>query len=403
MHLARFALRGSGPLAFALLLPASVLAEEPGCGSVVTPEEAAAYLAAHPLGAPAPTAQGGATYWVPIAPHIVRQSDGTLGLPEARYWQAVADANLHYEDADVAFYTIGPIDFIDSDAFYWDIDTYSEIDALRTTSPVVDAINIYFTEVLDYENGALCGISAFTFSSVQAIAMRNSCTANDAGLGNHSTFSHEIGHYFDLFHTHETAFGGELVDGTNCTWAGDLVCDTPADPVLTSSTVDSGTCLYTGSATDSNGDPYAPDCTQLMSYSLKHCRDNFSPESLTRIQTTLLNDRTELLTNPVGAPNLADAAAGGARLSLSAPRPNPAPGMTEMQLSLGAPAEVDAVIHDVRGARVRTIAHGLFGAGTHTIGWDGRDGADGTAAPGIYFARVTASGETVTRKLVRVR
>jgi hypothetical protein len=370
---------------------------------VVTPAEAAAYLATHPLGVPPTAVQGTATWWVPIAPHIVRQSDGTLGLPESRYWQAVADANVHYDDADIGFYTIGPIDFIDSDAFYWDIDSFSEIDQLRTTNPVADAINIYFTEVLDYESGAICGISAFTFSSVQAIAMRNSCTANDAGLGNHSTFSHEIGHYFDLFHTHETAFGDELVDGTNCTWAGDLVCDTPADPVLTSSTVDSGTCMYTGSATDGNGDPYAPDCTQLMSYSLKHCRDNFSPESLARIQTTLLNDRTELLTNPVGAPSLADAAAGSARLSLSTPRPNPAPGMTEMQLSLDAPAEVDAVIHDVRGARVRTIAHGLFGAGTHTIGWDGSDGAGGTAAPGIYFARVTASGETETRKLVRVR
>jgi hypothetical protein len=375
----------------------------PPCGTIVTPEQAAAYLIKIQNQVPGEGAAAGAPpYYVPIAPHIVRQSDGTLGLSEARYNQAIADANLHFAGSGITFYTVpGGIDYIDSDAFYYDIDTYLEIDALRTTNAVPNAINIYFTEFLDYESGALCGISAFTFSSVQAIAMRNSCTANDSGLGNHSTFSHEIGHFFDLFHTHEPAFGSEYVDGSNCASAGDQLCDTPADPQLSSSTVSSGTCTYTGSATDPQGDPYAPDATLLMSYSLKHCRDNFSPESLTKVEATLVNDRPNLLTSPVDAPSLAEGLADG--IAISSPRPNPTSDLTEMRLSLPASAVVDAAVFDVRGARVRTIASGLFLAGNHMIGWDGRDEIGSRAAPGIYFARIATGNQQVVRKIQLVR
>ena len=59
--------------------------------------------------------------------------------------------------------------------------------------------------------------------------IKNDCTA--AG-GNDTTLSHELGHYFDLYHTHETSFGTECPSGSNCQSAGDMVCDTPADPNL---------------------------------------------------------------------------------------------------------------------------------------------------------------------------
>ncbi|GJM43482.1 MAG: hypothetical protein DHS20C21_03240 [Gemmatimonadota bacterium] len=370
----------------------------PGCGTSLTPAEAAAYIQLLEDREPSGELLGG-PYYVPIAPHIVRQSDGTGGLSEARYQQAVADANGHFAGAGIVFYTTGAIDYIDSDDFYT-TSTLAEIDDLRTTNTVPDAINIYFSENLNYESGGLCGISAFTFSSVQAIAMRNSCTANPAGLGNHSTFSHEIGHYFNLFHTHETALGDELVDGTNCSWAGDELCDTPADPRLGSSTVSSSTCLYTGSETDSNGDPYAPDATLLMSYSLKHCRDHFSPQSLVRAEDTLVTERPNLITNPVATPEFAEAAA--RLVSLSAPRPNPSSGMTELEFSLVQESMVDITVYDVRGVRVRTIARSRYSPGTHVAGWDGRDELGQATAPGIYFARLSAAGDQVARKIQRV-
>jgi hypothetical protein len=385
-----------------LEVPGPEEALEP-CGTFVTPVEAAAYLKhREELAGRTPRGGSGPPYYVAIAPHIVRHSDGTGGLPVERYEQAVADANGHYAARGIVFYTVDAgVDFIDSDDYYTTT-TLTEINDLRSENPVPDAINIYFTENLDYESGGLCGISAFTFSSVQAIAMRNSCTANPAGLGNHSTFSHEVGHYFNLFHTHEPAYGDEFVDGSNCGTAGDLLCDTPADPRLTSGTVDSGTCEYTGSQVDGHGDPYEPDATLLMSYSLKHCRSYFSAESLVRIEETLVAERPELISNAVSAPAPADADAGFA-VSLAAPRPNPSAGVSQLRFTLDAPSRAELTIYDVRGARVRTVARSLYGAGEHVAGWDGLDASGRSVAPGIYFARLTAGGHDAVQKIQRVR
>jgi len=362
------------------------------CGTRFSAAEIQAYLERLGEGVPPPSAAvPGPPYYIAIAPHIVRRSDGTGGLPESRYNQAIADANLHFAPRDMHFYTAAPIDYIDSDFFYYNVDTMSEIDSLRTQNMVAGAINVYFTENLPY-----CGISAFSFSSVQSILMNNNCTATST---NHSTFSHELGHFFDLFHTHETYFGVEFVDGSNCTTAGDLLCDTPADPKLSTSTVTSN-CVYVGGETDPHGDPYAPDTHQLMSYSRKACRDNFSPESLDRAFATMLAERDTLLSNAVAARDPEQAGSGAVRLSV--PRPNPASGSVEMTLELPRAAEVEVSVFDVRGARVRRIAYGPFAAGAHAIGWDGRSAQGGPAAPGIYFVRARVDGEVVGLRKIHV-
>jgi Pregnancy-associated plasma protein-A len=49
-------------------------------------------------------------------------------------------------------------------------------------------------------------------------------------VDDYKALPHEFGHYFGLYHTAETGFGNEKVDGSNCRSAGDKICDTPADP-----------------------------------------------------------------------------------------------------------------------------------------------------------------------------
>ncbi|MCZ6766112.1 MAG: T9SS type A sorting domain-containing protein [bacterium] len=203
----------------------------------------------------------------------------------SQYTQAIADANDAYANSGIVFYSLG-VDYIDNDSYFTGV-TGGEYTTLRQQNVVSAAINVYFAPVTP----GLCGLSSFTFSSVQGIIQNNACS----GVPNNpSTFPHEIGHYFDLFHTHETAFGSELVNGSNCSTAGDLLCDTPADPRLGTSTVTSN-CVYTGTATDTNSDLYVPDPRQYMSYSRKLCRDVFSPLSETRAVQTLLALRPELL------------------------------------------------------------------------------------------------------------
>ncbi|MGP1273119.1 MAG: GC-type dockerin domain-anchored protein [Phycisphaerales bacterium] len=239
-----------------------------------------------------PNAAGRGFTIIPITAHIVRRSDGTGGLSTPDLEQTIADANAHFEAGGLLSLCLVETIYLDSDQFYSGIDTRAEIDAMRTTGLVPGTLNIYFTDRLEYEFGGLCGISAFTFSEVQSIAMNNACTAM---TGNTSTTAHEIGHYFDLFHTHEPAFGAECIDGSNCADAADLICDTAADPNILGD-IDRA-CLWTGSASDPCGSalPYDPPVDNLMSYSRKECRTLFTPEQQARMLATQVNFRPNLV------------------------------------------------------------------------------------------------------------
>lgn len=263
------------------------------CGTTLTPDlvEVARHL--QRLGAYDVPPSPEYALRVPMTFHIVRHSDGTGGLNRASADDNLDDANAQLAATGISFHRPGPIVFIDDDDFY-NCDTDAEIDALRSTNPVAGTVNVYFTPFLASETlGNLCGISSFTFSPVQGIVMRNSCTA---ARFNHSTFSHEVGHYFDLYHTHETALGLECPDGSNCTVAGDLLCDTPADPNL-SGQVDFS-CEYTGDDEACGGQPYVPDPTNVMSYSTEDCRTVFTLEQAERALATLVNLRPALIDRP---------------------------------------------------------------------------------------------------------
>jgi hypothetical protein len=107
-----------------------------------------------------------------------------------------------------------------------------------------------------------------------------------------------MGHFLGLLHTHDTRYGMEDPNGSNCAIAGDLCCDTPAGPVLSNSNVDAS-CVYTGTSTY-DGRPYNPDTHNYMSYSRKYCRDEFSNEQLDVIYTwSRASVRTVFLESPV--------------------------------------------------------------------------------------------------------
>ncbi len=240
----------------------------------------------------AEAAAGKEAFQVPVTFHVVRLSNGTAGLSETRVAQALADANAAYAGSGIQFCQAGATIYIDSDAFFFDIDTQAEINQLKSTDPVPQTVNVYCTEFLSNEGGGLCGQSSFTFSGLQGIVQRNSCTGTSS---NPSTFPHELGHYFDLFHTHETSFGVECTSGSNCSFAGDQICDTPADPNLSGQV--NSSCLYIGNAAGPCvGDPpYNPDPANYMSYSLKVCRDMLTPQQQNKAYATLVNLRPDLI------------------------------------------------------------------------------------------------------------
>lgn len=217
---------------------------------------------------------GSCVNYAPIKAHIIRHDNGTGGLSLAVLNDAIDNMNIFYQDACLAFYLCDGINYIDDDTYY-DFDTSQE-DELTTANNVPDLINIYFCNTVSSGSSSYCGYAYYP-GGPDVVLMKNSCAANG------STLPHELGHFFSLPHTHSG--GDELVDGSNCTTAGDEFCDTEADPQLSSSNVNSS-CIYTGTETDANGDFYMPNTHNIMSYSRKSCRDFFSIEQIAAISYT---------------------------------------------------------------------------------------------------------------------
>ncbi|MCP4438994.1 MAG: choice-of-anchor D domain-containing protein, partial [Aureispira sp.] len=222
--------------------------------------------------------------YIPIKAHIVRTSGGTGGLTVTQLNDAIDNMNNYYINANMQFYLCNGINYIDDNTYY-DFDAADET-AMHTAHGVTNLVNIYFCNSVTSGGSSLCG---YAYSSTKdIILMANSCAING------STLPHEVGHFFSLPHTHGGTNGtltGELVNGSNCSSEGDFICDTPADPQLGSANVNSS-CVYNGTAPytsggglDANGDPFAPNPRNIMSYSRKACRDFFSPGQYARMYT----------------------------------------------------------------------------------------------------------------------
>jgi flagellar hook assembly protein FlgD len=79
--------------------------------------------------------------------------------------------------------------------------------------------------------------------------------------------------------------------------------------------------------------------------------------------------------------------------------PNPFNLETGMKLGLVKTSDVSLKIYNILGEEVRTLADGRYGPGDYALTWDARDG-NGTIVPsGVYFYRLTADDQVVTRKM----
>ena len=64
---------------------------------------------------------------------------------------------------------------------------------------------------------------------------------------------------------------------------------------------------------------------------------------------------------------------------------------------------VDVSVFGVDGRRVRTLVRGVRAAGEYTAGWNGADDAGHITPAGIYYARLSAPGLRMVRKLARLQ
>ena len=281
---------------YTLLLINQVNAQlQPECGTVVSPEAETEFLKLLPKlekdeidfqKRSSNLSSLNFVNYVPIKAHILRQNDGSGGLTENQLNDAIAEMNIIYADAELEFFLCGGINYIDNTDYY--NFSKSEEAELTNANNVDNTINIYFANRVTSSTGSnLCGYAYFP-GGPETIMMKNSCATNG------STLSHEVGHFFALSHTHgNSSQTTELVDGSNCSGSGDFICDTPADPKLSSSNVN-WDCTYVGNAKDANDDLYVPDEENLMSYSRKQCRNKFSQQQYARINAVYHATRNNL-------------------------------------------------------------------------------------------------------------
>lgn len=147
-------------------------------------------------------------------------------------------------------------------------------------------INLFLvSELFDLQNSPVAGYTFMPADLKDAIFL-------DKDLIGSADIIHQFGHFFNLYHTHETSFGSELVTDVNCNKTGDRCCDTPADPNIGGS-VDVN-CNYSGDFKDSNKQFYVPSTSNYMSLSNGTCRCVFTNDQLNRIIYSVLNQKKNL-------------------------------------------------------------------------------------------------------------
>ena len=226
-------------------------------------------------------------FQVPIKIHIVLDQFGNSSTSKTEIQADIASANAHFAP-NLCFEQCGEINYIDEpylhNHIFFQRGEPEEI-TMSNDHNVDNVINVYFAK-------SWASWTYFPSEQTDLVLMSTFFHA-----GNGSTLSHEFGHYFSLFHTHEVATGTEKVTRDtfdpcyNCNVAGDQICDTPADPRLNDVNVDESTCEYIGTEQDFCNEDYVPDPKNIMSYSPSSCRDLFSQEQHARILWSYLNER----------------------------------------------------------------------------------------------------------------
>jgi len=83
--------------------------------------------------------------------------------------------------------------------------------------------------------------------------------------------------------------------------------------------------------------------------------------------------------------------------------PNPFNPETNIRFALAQSGKVMLDIYNLKGQRVKTLADGVYNAGTHTLKWNGTDDNGIPAASGVYFYKMTAGTTAKTQKMILMK
>lgn len=303
-------------LAALLMLATVSFAQTPQqgvCGTTIADQQLMDELM--PAGELVPVAsERSAVQYVPIHFHLVADSDGNGRHKITRALDQLCDLNAAYEPNDMRYFlrphpTYGLFDkSINSDNVYSNQSNTFTMNNRRLNN----AVNVYVTNIADSGNPNPIGIVLAYYSPTNDWVVSRKDQINGTGNG---TIPHEVGHFFSLRHTFfgwesapfqpgsagwpiapSVSPGGiptEKMDGSNCTTAGDYICDTPPDynfGLLVSN------CQYNGGAKDPMGVLVDPMENNYMGY-FSDCDYEFTPGQFSQVTTNLNSASRNYLDN----------------------------------------------------------------------------------------------------------
>ncbi len=83
--------------------------------------------------------------------------------------------------------------------------------------------------------------------------------------------------------------------------------------------------------------------------------------------------------------------------------PNPFNPETTLSFELKADSDATLEVFNIKGQKVNTLVERRLSKGSHTVVWSGEDKKGNTVTSGIYFYKLTAGNESVTKKAVLMK
>lgn len=277
-------MRNSFILFLIMVLPFNLMGQEGLCGTQVN--EAQVNLESL-INLPSSKATEGLTYLnttLSVTVYVIKNQEGQEGITSAAIQSAIDRLNNAFVPIKLNFRICNTIHVEN-----YQFDKLSAIkneNDLFTQYSSPNTINLYIaSELLDKTGIAVSGYTFMPVEGKDAIFMDKDFVATN-------DIVHQFGHFFNLYHTHETIFGKELVKGTNSKVAGDKCSDTPADPGITS--LIDNKCDYTGTFQDADKQFYVPSTNNYMSLGNESCRCVFSHDQLNRVIYSVQNHKKHL-------------------------------------------------------------------------------------------------------------
>jgi hypothetical protein len=255
------------------------VAQSGGCGTGVSTKQITSESSVHITEGQPTQSLAQINRTLSITVFVVKNQAGLDGVTGTDIQNAIALLNQYFIPINLRFEECS-VQHIDN--YQYDNFSPSQEKDLLALYNELNTINLYLVSSLkDSVGRSICGLTHMPGDiDKHAIIIKKGC------LTDVSTLAHQMGHFLNLYHTHEIVLGAEKPDHSNCTTTGDRCCDTDADPNLEGQ-VDAG-CMYTGSA-KYGSNFYNPSPKNIMSFSNASCRCAFSRTQYLRMIDAITN------------------------------------------------------------------------------------------------------------------